>query len=98
MCTFHISFTVFVSITQLFSWDYDIVFCIDLLNIKIQNILLLVSFDIKFIRKSEWYRNGMTCFWLSLIYFISKDTYMVFYLSCIILQMLRHKECQVNEK
>ena len=52
---------------------------------------MLVSFDIKFIRRGQkQHRNGKacqassTCFWSSLINLISKDTYVVFYLSCII--------------
>ena len=52
---------------------------------------MLVSFDIKFIRRDqkqckngEAYRDSPTCFWASLINLISKDTNMVFYLSCVI--------------
>ena len=52
---------------------------------------MLVSFDIKFIRQDqEQRRNGEacraspTCFWSSLINLISKDTNIVFNLSCII--------------
>ena len=52
---------------------------------------MLVSFDSKFIRRDQKQRrNGETCrasptcFWLSLINLISNDTYMVYYLSCII--------------
>ena len=52
---------------------------------------MLVSFDIKFIRldqkqrrNGEACRASPTCFWSSLINLISKDTYVVFYLSCII--------------
>ena len=52
---------------------------------------MLVSFDIKFIRRNQYQcRNGKacraspTCFWLSLINLLSKDTYVVIYLSCII--------------
>ena len=50
----------------------------------------LVSSDIKFIRReqkqrknSEACRASLTCFWGSLINLISKNTNMVFYLSCI---------------
>ena len=52
---------------------------------------MLVSSDIKFIRRdSKQSRNGKacraspTCFCLSMINLISKDTYVVLYLSCII--------------
>ena len=53
---------------------------------------MLVSFDIKFIRRDQKQRrNGQACraspmcFWVSLINLVSeKDTYMVYYLSCII--------------
>ena len=52
---------------------------------------MLVSFDIKFIRRDqkqrkngEAYRDSPTCFRASLINLISKDTNMVFYLSCVI--------------
>ena len=51
---------------------------------EIENTMLL-SFDIKFIRRDQTQRaNGeacrasSTCFWSSLINLISKDTYMVF--------------------
>ena len=50
-----------------------------------------IYFDIKFIRRAlKQGRNGEacqaspTCFWSSLINLISKDTYVVFGLSCII--------------
>ena len=52
---------------------------------------MFVSFDIKFIgRDQKQHRNGEacraspTCFWSSLINLISKDTYVVFYLSYFI--------------
>lgn len=52
---------------------------------------MLVSFDIKLIRRyQKQRRNGEACrasptrFWSSLINLVSKDTYIVFYLSCII--------------
>ena len=52
---------------------------------------MLVSFDIKFIRRDqkqrsngETCRSSSTCFWSSLINLISKDSYVDFYLSCII--------------
>ena len=51
---------------------------------------MLVPFDIKFIWHDQKRRNGEACrasptyFWSSLINLISKDTYVVFYLSCII--------------
>ena len=52
---------------------------------------MLVSSDTEFIRQDqkqrrndEAYRVSLTCFWSSLINLISKDTYTVFYLSCII--------------
>ena len=52
---------------------------------------MLVSLDIKFIRRDQkQHRNGeacrasLTCFWSSLINLISKDTDMVFYYSWII--------------
>ena len=52
---------------------------------------MFVSFDIKFIRRDQkQHRNGEacraspTCFWSSLINLISKDTYVVFYLSYFI--------------
>ena len=52
---------------------------------------MLVSFDIKFIsryqiqrRNGEACRASPTCFWSSLINLISKDSYVVFYLLCII--------------
>ena len=52
---------------------------------------MLVSFDIKFIRRDQKQRrNGEacraspTCFWSSLINLISKDTHVFFYLFCII--------------
>ena len=52
---------------------------------------MLVSFGIRFIRQDQKQRrNGEacrakpTCFWSSLINLISIDTYVVFYLSCII--------------
>ena len=52
---------------------------------------MLMSFDMKFIRRNQkWCRNGEacqaspTCLYLSLIILISKDTYVVLYLSCII--------------
>ena len=52
---------------------------------------MLVSFDTKFIRRDQKRRmNGeawqasLTCFWESLIILISKDTYVVLYLLCII--------------
>ena len=52
---------------------------------------MLVSIDIKFIRRDQKQRmNGEacrakpTCFWSSLINVIAKDTYVVFYLSRII--------------
>ena len=52
---------------------------------------MLVSIDIKFIRRGqkqrrngEACRDSPTCFWSSLIKLISIDTYVVFYLSCII--------------
>ena len=52
---------------------------------------MLVSFDIKFIRRDQKSRrNGEacqaspTCFWSSLINSISKDIYVVFHLLCII--------------
>ena len=48
---------------------------------------MLVSFDIKFIKRDQKQRrNGkacgasQTCFWLSLINLISEDTYMFFFL------------------
>ena len=48
---------------------------------------MFVSADIKLIKRDQkQYGNGevrtsRTCFWLSLINLISKDTYMFFYLS-----------------
>ena len=52
---------------------------------------MLVSLDIKFIRRDQkHYRNGEACrasptwLWSNMINLISKDTYMVFYLSCMI--------------
>ena len=52
---------------------------------------MFVSFDIEFIRRDQKQcRNGeacrasATCFWSSLINMISKDTFVVFYLSCIV--------------
>ena len=54
---------------------------------------MLVSSDIKFIRwDQKQRRNGkgcrasQTCFWLRLANFISTDTYMVFYLSSIVIR------------
>ena len=51
---------------------------------------MLMSFDVKFIRLSQkMHRNGeaepLHVFWSSLIIFISKDIYMVFY--CIMLYL-----------
>ena len=50
-----------------------------------------VYFDVKFIRQDqkqcrhgEACKASATCFWSSLINLISRDIYMVFYLSCII--------------
>ena len=72
---------------------------------------MLVSSDIKFIRRdSKQSRNGKacraspTCFCLSMINLISKDTYVVLYLSCIIslnifisfLQLYKHITIHVN--
>ena len=61
-----------------------------LINKEIENTML-VSSDIKFIRQdqkqrrnSEACRASPTCFWSSLINLTAKDTYVVFYLSCII--------------
>ena len=52
---------------------------------------MLVSFDTQFIRQNQKQRrNGEACrasptyFWSSLMNLISKDSYVVFYLSCII--------------
>ena len=52
---------------------------------------MIVSFDIRFIRRDQKQRrNGEACraiptfFWTSLINFISKGTYVFFYLPCII--------------
>ena len=52
---------------------------------------MFVSFDSKLIRRDQKQRrNGEACraspsyFWSSLVYLISKDTYVVFFLSCII--------------
>ena len=57
---------------------------------KIENTML-VSFVVMFIRRdkkqrrnSEACRASPTCFWASLISLISKDPYVIFYLSCII--------------
>ena len=51
---------------------------------------MLLSFDIKFIRRDQNQRKNdeacrtiSMCIWSSLINLISKDTVMVFYLSCI---------------
>ena len=62
----------------------------ELVYIGLENTML-VSFDIKFIRRDQkQHRTGEACraspkcFWSSLINLISKDTYVVFYLSCII--------------
>lgn len=51
----------------------------------------LMSFDIKYIRQDNKQcrngkacRDGRMCSWSSLINFISKDTYVVLYLSCIV--------------
>ena len=56
---------------------------------EIENTMLMF-FYIKFIKRDQTQRrNGeacrasSTCFWSSLINFISKDTYMVCYISCI---------------
>ena len=64
---------------------------------------MLVSFDVKFIRRDQkQHRNGEaclaspTCFWLNLINLISKDTYMVFYLSCIISRFHDEKTVKKN--
>ena len=65
---------------------------------------MLVSFDIKFIRQDQKQRrNGEacraspTCFWSSLINLILKDTFTVFYLSCII-NSLNGKKPATKEK
>ena len=59
---------------------------------------MLVSFDIKFIRRDQkQIRNGVAClaspkwFWSSLINLISKDTYVLFYSSFIICRFIGEK-------
>ena len=56
---------------------------------------MLMSFDIKFVRRDQKQRrNGEacraspTCFWSSLINLILKNTNVVFYLSCIITRFI----------
>ena len=68
---------------------------------------MLVSFDIKFIRRDkkqrktgEACRASPTCFWSSLINLISK-TYVVFYLSCFISRFngeMRTKQMKKKKK
>ena len=67
-------------------------------------ITMLVSFDSKFIRQDQKQRrNGEacraspTCFWLSLIYLISKGTFVVFCLSCIISRLNGKKKNSQNK-
>ena len=66
---------------------------------------MLVSFGIKFIRRDKKQRmNGeacrasLTCFWSDLINLISKDTIMVFYLSCIMSRFNGKKIAKQNKK
>ena len=65
---------------------------------------MFVSFDSKLIRRDQKQRrNGEACrasptrFWSSLVYLISKDTYVVFFLSCIICRFIS-KDSETNEK
>ena len=66
---------------------------------------MLVSFNIKFIRQDQkQHRNGeacrasLMCFWLSLIKLVSKESDVVFYLSCIISRFNGEKAVKQMEK